>query len=72
MSFQAIYLKNGIATGLGTYATMSNQNLFTPRSSGGNTPSTFAQLLAPNPQGPTSQRNFNPTYQGGYQRNGRN
>ena len=64
MSFQSIYLKNGIATGLGTFVTVSNQNLFTPRASGGNQPLPQNSILQANVRGPTFQRNFNPTYQG--------
>ena len=70
MSFQSIYLKNGIATGLGTFVTVSNQNLFTPRASGGNTPMPQNTILQANVRGPTVQRDFNPTYQG-YVRQGR-
>jgi len=66
----AIYLKNGIATGLGTHVTTSNQNPFVPRSSAGNTPLPSNAIVNANYRGPTVQRNFNPTYQG-YVRRGR-
>ena len=64
MSFQSIYLKNGIATGLGTVVTVGNQNMFTPRASGGNNPLPNNPILQGNLRGPTVQRDFVPTYQG--------
>lgn len=60
----SIYLKNGIATGLGTHVTLSNQHPVVPRSSVGSISFKTGPIISANYRGPTVQRNFNGSYQG--------